>query len=135
MARLARPDFAKASGDLTTKVTKWSKNDDKRMYRLFCHISSTNDKAMLGYVGDDSREFWLQLYTDADFAGDSGSSWSSSVGFLVVRGSHTFFPIAWLCKQQTATSRSTTEAKMISMAAALFSKGFPTLQLIEESLG
>ena len=38
VARLARPACSKAIGDLTTKVTKWSKNDDKRLFRLFCYI-------------------------------------------------------------------------------------------------
>eukprot|EP00973_Karenia_brevis_P070214 9758696-Karenia_brevis.AAC.1 len=41
----------------------------------------------------------------------------------------------WLCKRQTATSRSTTEAEIISMAASLFSEGLPTLQLSEQLLG
>ena len=82
---------------------------------------------MSGYLGDDSREIWLQLYTDDDFAGDSGSSRSTSGGFLVARVPNTFFPITCLSKRQTATSRSTTEAKMISMAASLFSEGPPTL--------
>ena len=35
VARLARPDCSKAITDLTTKMTKWSKNDDKKLYRLF----------------------------------------------------------------------------------------------------
>ena len=52
-----------------------------------------------------------------------------------MRGPNTFFPLAWLCKRQTATSRPTTEAEMISMAASLFSEGLPTLELVEVLLG
>ena len=89
----------------------------------------------MGYVGDDPVALWLQLYTDADFAGDSGSSRSTSGGFLVVRGPNTFFPLAWICKRQTATSRSTTEAEMISMAASLFGECLLTLELLETLLG
>eukprot|EP00973_Karenia_brevis_P075191 10445029-Karenia_brevis.AAC.1 len=34
LARLARPDIAKAINDLFCKITKWTRNDDKRMLIL-----------------------------------------------------------------------------------------------------
>ena len=46
----------------------------------------------------------------------------------------TFFPLAWLAKKQTATSRSTTEAEMVALATALFSEALPTLGLWEQLL-
>ena len=77
IARLSRPDISKAIGDMTTKIAKWSKNDDKRLYRLFCFMHTTRNKTMVGYVGDPPDKLFLQLFTDADFAGDSGSSRST----------------------------------------------------------
>ena len=52
-----------------------------------------------------------------------------------MRRPNSFFPLAWLGKRQTAASRSTTEAEMISMAASLFGEGLPTLELVEMLLG
>ena len=50
-------------------------------------------------------------------------------------GPNTFFPLAWLCKKQTAVSRSTTEAEVISLAYSLFVEALPTLQLWCRILG
>ena len=36
LGRLARPDIMKAVNDLTTFVQKWSKNHDRKLYRIFC---------------------------------------------------------------------------------------------------
>ena len=54
---------------------------------------------------------------------------STNGGFLVFYGPNTFFPLSWICKKQTAVSRSTTEAEVISLAHSLFSEALPTLQL------
>ena len=66
---------------------------------------------------------------DADFAGDRQDAKSTSGRFLVFYGPNTFFPLSWICKKQTAVSRSTTEAEVISLAYSLFSEALPTLQL------
>eukprot|EP00973_Karenia_brevis_P018408 2523825-Karenia_brevis.AAC.1 len=95
----------------------------------------TKNKVLAGYIKDDPKLLFLRLFTDADFAGGSSRMGSTSGGFSVLGGPNSFFPIMWLCKRQTATSRSTTETEMISMAASLFSEGLTTLQLCERLLG
>jgi hypothetical protein len=37
LGRLARPDLVKPIGDLATKITNWTLNCDKQMYRLICY--------------------------------------------------------------------------------------------------
>ena len=46
-------------------------------------------------------------------------------------GPNTFFPLAWVSKRQTSTSRSTTESEVVSLAHSLYQEGLPSLQLWE----
>ena len=41
----------------------------------------------------------------------------------------------WLCKKQTATARSTTEAEVVALAASFFTEAVPQLDLWETLLG
>ena len=50
-------------------------------------------------------------------------------GTLYVFGSHTFVPISWMCKKQTAVSHSSTESEIISLEIGLRSDGLPALEL------
>ena len=65
----------------------------------------------------------------SDFAGDFEDSKSTSGGTLCVFGSHTFFPISWMCKKQTSVSHSSTESEIISSDAGLRLDGIPALDL------
>ena len=49
----------------------------------------------------------------------------------MLRGPTSFFPLAWVSKRQTSTSRSTTESEIISLAYSLYQEGIPSLQLWE----
>ena len=46
-----------------------------------------------------------------------------------VLGSHTFVPISWMCKKQTAVSHSSTESEIISLDTGLRLDGLPALEL------
>ena len=50
-------------------------------------------------------------------------------GTLCVFGSHTFVPISWMCKKQTAVSHSSTESEIISLDTGLRLDGLPALEL------
>ena len=64
-----------------------------------------------------------------NFAGDLEDSKSTSGGTLCVFGSHTFVPISWMCKKQTAVSHSSTESEIISLDTGLRLDGIPALDL------
>ena len=68
-------------------------------------------------------------FQDSDFAGDLEDSKSTSGGTLCVLGSHTFVPISWMCKKQTAVSHSSTESEIISLDIGLRLDGLPALEL------
>ena len=48
---------------------------------------------------------------------------------MCVFGSHTFVPISWMCKKQTAVSHSSTQSEIISLDTGLRLDGLPALEL------
>ena len=80
-------------------------------------------------MGNTAKQCRLRLFQDSDFAGDLEDSKSTSGGTLCILGSHTFVPISWMCKKQTAVSHSSTESEIISLDTGLGLDGLPALEL------
>ena len=80
-------------------------------------------------MGNTAKQCRLGLFQDSDFAGDLEVSKSTSGGTLCVFGSHTFVPISWMCKKQTAVTYSSTESEIISLDTGLRLDGLPALEL------
>ena len=80
-------------------------------------------------MGNTDKQCRLGLFQDSDFAGDLEDSKSTSGGTLCVFGSHTFVPVSWMCKKQTAVSHSSTESEIISLDTGLRLDGLPALEL------
>ena len=80
-------------------------------------------------MGNTANQCRLGLFQDSDFAGDLEDSKSTSGGTLCIFGSHTFVPISWMCKKQTAASHSSTESEIISLDTGLRLDGLPALEL------
>ena len=80
-------------------------------------------------MGNIANQCRLGLFQDSDFAGDLEDSKSTSAGTLCIFGSHTFVPISWMCKKQTAVSHSSTESEIISLDAGLRLDGLLALEL------
>ena len=103
--------------------------DDKRLNRLISYIHHTCVYKQYCHVGNTAKQCRLGLFQDSDFAGDLEDSKSTSGGTLCVFGSHTFVPISWMCKKQTAVSHSSTESEIISLDTGLRLDGLPALEL------
>ena len=80
-------------------------------------------------MGNTAKQCRLGLIQDSDFAGDLEDSKSTSGGTLCIFGSHTFVPISWTCKKQTAVSHSSIESEIISLDTRLRLDGLPALEL------
>ena len=80
-------------------------------------------------MGNNAKQCRLGLFQDSDFAGDLEDSKSTSGGTSHVFGSHTFVPISWMCKKQTAVSHSSRESEIISLDTGLRLDGLPALEL------
>ena len=104
---------------LARSITKWTKACDKRLNRLISYIHHTYEYNQHCHVGNTAKQCRLGLFQDSDFAGDLEDSKSTSGGTLCIFGSHTFVPISWMCKKQTAVSHSSTESEIISLDTGL----------------
>ena len=80
LGRLAHPDIVNAISDLATKVQCWSKNEDKKLFRLICYLNSTSHYRLCGKVGDPADKLRLLLFVDADLAGNPEDTKSRSGG-------------------------------------------------------
>ena len=129
MARIGRPDILWSVNKLARSITKWTKACDKRLNRLISYIHHTCEYKQHWHVGNTAKQCRLGLFQDFDFAGDLEDSKSTSGGTLCVFGSHTFVPISWMCKKQTAVSHSSTESEIISLDTGLRLDGLPALEL------
>ena len=103
------------SNKLARSITKWTKACDKRLNRLISYLHHTCEYKQYCHVGNTAKQCRLGLFQDSDFARDLEDSKSTSGGTLCVSGSHTFVPISWMCKKQTAVSHSSTESEIISL--------------------
>ena len=129
LTRIGRLDILWSVNKLARSITKWFKTCDKRLSRLISYIHHTCEYKQYCHVGNTAKQCRLGLFQDSDFAGDLEDSKSPSDGTLCVFASHTFFPISWMCKKQTAVSHSSTESEIISLDAGLRLDGMPALEL------
>ena len=129
LARIGRPDIFWSGNKLALSITKWTKSCDKRMNRLISYIHHTFEYKQYCHVCNTAKQCRLGLFQDSDFAGDLEGSKYTSGGTLCVLGSHTFVPISWMCKKQTAVSHSSTESEIISLDTGLRLDGLPALEL------
>ena len=68
-ARIARFDLLRSINSLARNVTKWTVDDDAKLYHLMCYVNSSLSKRMTGWVGNKFDDLSLSLFADADFAG------------------------------------------------------------------
>jgi len=132
---LARPDLLRPITALAIKVTKWSANCDRMLHRLMQYMHRSADYLMLGWANDAPDDVYLELFVDANFAGDKEDAKSTSGGWLVLKGPNTCFPLAWISRKQTSTARSTTESEVIALAHSLFQEAIPIHALFRTALG
>ena len=83
-------------------------------------------------MSDPPKDCYLCYWSDADYADGMRDSYSTSGGMLILVVPRTFVPLNWLCKKQTAVSRSSTEAEMIALDARLRMEALPALILWEK---
>ena len=115
LTRIGRPDILCSVNTFAQSITKWTKTCDKRVNRLVPCIHHTCEYKQYCNVGNTADQCRLGLFQDSDVVGDLEDTKSTSGGTLCTFGSHTFVPISWMCKKQTAVSHSSTESEIISL--------------------
>ena len=100
-----------------------------------CYSNSTVNLVLCGYVGDPRGALWLDLYADADCAGDRHNYKSTSGATIFLAGPNTRFPLGAKCAKQTITSFSTPESELVAANLAVRMLGIPFLGACEKVIG
>ena len=135
LSRLARPDVSFIVGRLATRVTQWSKFEDRQLYRCICYLYHSRDKVLVGQIDHaQEHEASIEVYTDSDFASCPYSAKSTSGIMIVIQTGQLAFPIYWSSRKQTSVARSTPEAELIAMSTAMFTEVFNVQTMLEQLL-
>ena len=122
LSRLARPDLSFAITRLASRVTKWTRFEDRQLLQCISYLHHTNHLTLRGAVSQTDLACSIEVFTDADFASCPYTAKSTTGIIIRLRTGDSHFPVHWLSKKQSSTARSTTEAEMIALATAMFSE-------------
>ena len=100
-ARMARYDLLRAVCHSASCVTTWNRQNDVDLYRLICYINTTNNFMQVSWLGDAKEDLKLQIYADADFAGDPRTQRSTSGVVLALAGPYTRCMLSAASRRQT----------------------------------
>ena len=116
-------------------MTKWTVDDDAKLYHLMCYVNSSLSKRMTGWVGNKFDDLSLSLFADADFAGCAQTLRSTSGSHMHIQGKQTRFPLSGGSKRQGCVSHSTPEAEIVAADVTLRTMGLPALSIWETLTG
>ena len=91
-ARYAKFDVLCAVARLAQKISKWTTECDVALHRLMCYIHSTLKHRLVGHVGNRLEDVRVNVYADADFAGDPSTKRSTTGVHPFLRGEFTYLP-------------------------------------------
>ena len=134
-ARMTAPHLCYAIGALATQFTKWSKQCDRELVRLLSYIKFTPFE-LTGIVHPKEVDtLAIHCYPDADLAGSRNSARSISGAITGIASEHSWLPLDWHSKRQSATSTSTSESETVSLVTAAKSHVIPLQTLWSAFLG
>lgn len=134
LSRLTRPDLAFIVTRLASRVTTWSKFEDRQLHRCVAYLNTSKDVILKGCVSHQN-DIRLDVYTDADFAGCVHSVKSTSGLWIEISSTECAFPLYWQSKRQSSIARSTTEAELIAMANGLYGEVYNLQSFIQQLIG
>ena len=118
-----------------TRVTRWSRFEDRQLHRCICYLHHSREKVLTGWINHKNEdEASIDVYTDSDFAACPYSAKSTSGILIIIRTEDAVFPLYWTSRKQSSTARSTPEAEMIAMSTAMFSEAFSVQTMLEHLL-
>ena len=137
VVRLAHPLTALAVQRLSTRITKWSAECDRRMVRVFEFLATWPDAMLEGWLSDsDLDTASLHMHVDSDLCGDFLSTKSTNGAWLYVKGAEEGAEIAvdWGCNKETFTSSNTQESETAALAVRTKMMALPMQSLFERVL-
>jgi hypothetical protein len=110
IAVVTRPDIAFAAATLARFMSNPTRHLMNCAIRLLRYLSATRN-LVLRYMCSETDNDMLDGYSDADFAGCSTTSRSTSGIVIMFRGQ----PVYWRSKRQPIVTSSTTEAELVAL--------------------
>lgn len=127
VARVCRYDILYSVCQSARLIAKWTSSCDNNLLRLIGYMKKTKYLTLRACVGDTLDKCFLAAFPDASHADDGEHNFSTSGGFIAIVGPRTFVPLTAICKKQTAVSRSSTEAEMVSLELLIRTEALPSL--------
>lgn len=135
LSRLTRPDLSFIVARLASRVTTWTRFEDRQLHRCVAYLNTSKEVILKGTVAHEG-DIKLHVYTDADFAGCIHSVKSTSGLWVEISsGSDCAFPVYWQSKRQSSVARSTTEAELIAMANGLYGEVYNLQSFVQQLIG
>ena len=118
---------------LSSQISKWNKDSDRRLHRVFCYLQHTLDIKLHGSLSTaDWDSLKLVAWPDADLNGDYMDTKSTSGFFIELAGKDgRSMPLAWGAKKQGCTAVHTAEAEIVSLSTCIRSELIPLQRLME----
>ena len=119
-ARIAVPQALTPVCRRASELSRWSKDSDRKLHRLYCYLYCYPDLVLMGSLSTADREkIKVIAWPDADLNSDINSSKSTSGCFIEIAASGRSVPLAWWSRKQHCTATHTCEAETVSLAEAV----------------
>jgi hypothetical protein len=132
-ARMALPYLCVIISRLSSQISRWTKDSDRRLHRVYCYLDHSLDVKLRGSLSTaDIDSLKLVAWPDADLNGDAQDTKSTSGYYLELIGNHgRGMPLAWGAKKQGSTAVHTAEAEVVSMSTCVRNEAIPMQMLLE----
>ena len=119
LSRMTRGDIATAVGRLSRQLTAWTKYTDYCLHRLISYLD-THDSYELRVFATVGSDWDMQVYVDADHAGDPLSAKSTTGIATTIRSKdrYTRGTLGWGSRRQMATAWSSGESECVALSEA-----------------
>ena len=96
-ARMALPYLCVIISRLSSQISRWTKDSDRRLHRVYCYLDHSLDVKLRGSLSTaDIDSLKLVAWPDADLNGDAQDTKSTSGYYLELIGNHgRGMPLAW----------------------------------------
>ena len=136
--RMAWPHLCVIIGRLSSQITRWTGDSDRRLHRVYCYIHTNLHLKLRGMLStEDFGTIKIMASPDADLAGDYMDTKSTSGFFIQVASSidpARHMPLSWGSRKQGCTAQHTGEAETVALATCLRHEAIPLQHLLEEIL-
>ena len=119
--RMAWPHLSVVVNRLSSQITRWTADSDRRLHRVYCYINDALDMKLTGSLSTaDVHGARLIAWPDADHNGDVMDTKSTRGFFLELAGKDgRAFPLSWGSRKQGSSAQHSAEAEIVSMVTCV----------------